>query len=317
MKLDHLRDFVAIAQHGSIRGAARHLGTAQPTLTRSLAELERELGTSLFERHSKGMIMTPLGRAFMTRASAVLQDVRRATDEIEQLKGNMIGEVTVGLSIAAHLRLLPKALPTFRQRFPKVRLHIIEGFYPTLELELKDGSVDFYVGPDPGPKLPSTLRKELLLVGDRAILCRKGHPLAKSTSLNELIDAEWTTTSITLRAESELGDLFKRYKLPKPTLAMQSQSALTLLTCLANSDLLAMAPTHWVESPLVNHVITTIRIREELTPVSIIAVFRSERPLSPAASFLLDLMRRVAGREGHTVSSNSKALLGARESGAD
>ena len=298
MKLQHLRDLVAIAQHGSIRGAARHLGTVQPTLTRSLSELERELGTSLFERHSKGVILTPLGLVFVTRATAILHDVRRASDEVEQLKGNMVGEVTVGLSIAAHLRLLPKALPSFRQRFPRVRLHVIEGFYPTLEADLKDGSVDFYVGPDPGLKLPSALRKEFLLTGDRAVLCRTGHPLAKSTQLKQLVDAEWITTSITLKAESELGDLFKRYKLPKPTLAMQSQSALTLLTCLGNSDLLAMAPTQWVESPFANRVITTIPIREELTPASIIAVTRADSPLAPAAGFLLDLMRRIAGRDG-------------------
>ena len=305
MKLHHLRDLVAIAQHGSIRGAARHLGTVQPTLTRSLSELERELGTPLFERHSKGMILTPLGQTFLTRAAAILNDVRKAADEVEQMKGNMIGEVTVGLSIAAHLRLLPKALPPFRQRFPKVRLHVIEGFYPTLETQLKDGSVDFYVGPDPGLKLPSALRKEPMLSGDRAVLCRTGHPLAKSTSLNQLVGAEWITTSITLKAESELGDLFKRHKLAKPTLAMQTQSALTLLTCLANSDLLAMAPTQWVESPFANHVITTIQIREELTPASIIAVTRSDSPLSPAADFLLDLMRRIAGRE---VPALSKAI---------
>lgn len=305
MKLDHLRDLVAIAQDGSIRGAARRLGAVQPTLTRSLSELERELNTPLFQRHSKGMILTPLGQAFLTRAAAILNDVRKAADEVEQLKGNMIGEVTVGLSIAAHLRLLPKALQPFRQRFPKVRLHVIEGFYPTLEAELKDGSVDFYVGPDPGLKLPSALRKEPMMSGDRAVLCRNGHPLAKSTSLNQLVGAEWITTSITPKAESELGDLFKRYKLAKPTLAMQTQSALTLLTCLANSDLLAMAPTQWVESPFANHVITTILIREELTPASIIAVSRSDSPLSPAALFLLDLMRRIAGRD---VPAISKAI---------
>jgi DNA-binding transcriptional LysR family regulator len=243
------------------------------------------------------MILTPLGQTFVTRATAILNDLRKAGDEIEQLKGNMIGELTVGLSIAAHLRLLPKALPSFRRQFANVRLHVIEGFYPTLEAELKDGSVDFYIGPDPGLKLPSELRKEFLLSGDRAVLCRAGHPLAKATSLSQLVGAQWITTSITRKAESELGDLFKRYKLQKPSLAMQSQSALTLLTCLANSDLLAMAPTQWIDSPFASRIITTIPIREELTAASIIAVTRSDKPLSPAADFLLNLMRRIAGHE--------------------
>ena len=83
MKLHHFRDAVAIAEHGSLRAAARHLGIAQPTLTRGLSELERELGAPLFERRSKGMLATPLGEAFVRRATAILNDVRRTRDEFE------------------------------------------------------------------------------------------------------------------------------------------------------------------------------------------------------------------------------------------
>src|SRR4029078_11168232 len=97
------------------RDAARHLGVAQPAFTRSIAELERELGAPLFERRAKGMVATPLGQVFVRRATAILNDVRRARDEFEQLRGNAVGLVTIGLSIAAHLRLLPKTLRTFRQ----------------------------------------------------------------------------------------------------------------------------------------------------------------------------------------------------------
>ena len=96
------------------------------------------------------MIATPLGEAFVKRATTILNDVRRAQEELEQLRGNSVGEVTAGLSIAAHLWLLPKVLQPFRRRFANVRLHVIEGFYPTLEQGLQDGTVDFYVGPDPG-----------------------------------------------------------------------------------------------------------------------------------------------------------------------
>jgi DNA-binding transcriptional LysR family regulator len=163
MKLTQFRNVAAIAERGSLRAAARHLGLAQPALSRSVAELARELGASLFERRSKGMVATPLGQAFVRRATAILNDVRRARDEFEQLRDNATGLVTIGLSIAAHLWLLPKSLGPFRHRYPKIRLHIIEGFYPTLEQGLQDGSVDFYVGPDPGLALPAGLRKEVLL----------------------------------------------------------------------------------------------------------------------------------------------------------
>ena len=295
MKLTQLGYIAAIAERGSLRAAARHLGVAQPAFSRSLAELERELGAPLFERRAKGMVATPLGQAFVRRAKTILNDVRRAQDEFEQLRGNAVGSVTIGLSIAAHLRLLPAALRSFRERYPKIRLHIIEGFYPTLAPGLQDGSVDFYVGPDPGLRLPSVLSKETLISGERAVLCRAKHPLAGATSLKELRGAEWITTSITPRAESEIGDLFKRHRLPEPILALQSQSALTLLTCLTNSDLLAMAPAHWTDSPIASRLLTTIAVKEELSAAPIIIVTRSDAPLVPAAGFLLDIMKRTGG----------------------
>src|SRR5271169_6522311 len=178
MKLAQFSYVAAIAERGSLRAAARHLGVAQPAFSRSIAELERELGAPLFERRATGMVPTKLGQAFVRRAIAILNDVRRAKDEFEQLRGNAVGSVAVGLSIAAHLRLLPKTLKQFRRSFPKVRLRIIEGFYPMLESGLQDGSIDFYIGPDPGLSLPPTLHKELLLSGHRSVLCRAGHPLA-------------------------------------------------------------------------------------------------------------------------------------------
>jgi DNA-binding transcriptional LysR family regulator len=151
MKLHHfsevVSEVVAIAERGSIRAAARHLGVAQPALTRSLAELEHELKAPLFERRSRGVVATPLGEAFVRRATLVLQEIRRTREEVDQLRGAATGNVTVGLSIAAHMALLPSALRPFRARYPDVRLHIIEGFYPTLELGLRDATVDFYIGP--------------------------------------------------------------------------------------------------------------------------------------------------------------------------
>src|ERR1700760_1481398 len=106
MKLTQLTYAAAVAERGSLRAAARHLRIAQPAFSRSIAELERELGAPLFERRARGMVPTPLGQAFVRRATGILNDVRRAQDEFEQLRGNAVGSITVGLSIAAHLQLL-------------------------------------------------------------------------------------------------------------------------------------------------------------------------------------------------------------------
>ena len=72
LKLHHLGDFVAIAHHQSVRAAARSLDLAQPALTRSLRELERELNASLVERHARGVVLTGTGQRFLLRAQSAL-----------------------------------------------------------------------------------------------------------------------------------------------------------------------------------------------------------------------------------------------------
>ncbi len=299
MKLHHFEEVVSIAERGSIRAAARHLRIAQPALTRSLAELERELGAPLFERSARGVVATAIGRAFIVRATSILHEIQKTRDEIGQLSGACSGTVTVGLSMVAHLTLLAPVLRQFRVRYPDVRLHIIEGRYPTLSSDLEDGAVDFYIGPRPDEKLLPSLCSELMFAGRRTILCRTGHPLAAETSLRGLVDADWVTTSITVEAEREVGTTFERHGLQAPRVVIQSQSALTLITCLVNTDTLAMAPPQWAESSLTNGAVTSIAVREDLEAPDIVLVQRADLPLTPAAGHLLDLMRRIQIRMLH------------------
>lgn len=297
MKLNQLRDVIAIADRGSLRGAARQLGLAQPALTRSIQELERELGVPLFERRARGMRLTPMGESFVRRASAILNEVRRARDEVEQLHGGTSGQVVAGLSLAAHVALLPKALPAFRQRYPQVKLHLIEGLFPTLEAGLKDGSVDFYVGPQHERSPSSDLVQEKLFDNTRVILGRIGHPCAGARSLRELVGSEWTTTSVTIKAEEELRELFEQHKLPAPRLVLQSQSALTLMVSLANSDMLTMVPVQWTQFPAIANMLAAIPVKETFRAPSIVVVRRGELPMTPAAEYLLDLLKRNVPRQ--------------------
>ncbi len=294
MKLHHLRDVVAIAEHGSLRSAARHLKLAQPAVTRSLGDLERELGAALFERRARGMVMTPIGTAFVNRAKTILADVRRARDEVGQLKNDEGGSVTVGLSIAPHMSILPHVLTPFRARFPSAHLSIVEGFYPTIESDLRSGGIDFYVGPSPRTIVPPDLVELELFENSRIVICRKGHPLHSAKSLRELAGADWATTSITTPAAGELNTLFDSLALPPPRITLRSQSALTLMICLAHSDLLAMVPRQWMEFQPIADVLSKINIIERLSAPSIVFIQRTGVPLTPAALFLAESIQRVA-----------------------
>jgi LysR family transcriptional regulator, regulator of abg operon len=295
MKINQLRDIVAIAERGSLRAAARHLHSAQPGLTRSVRELERELGVPLFERRARGMTLTPMGEAFVRRAGAVLRELERAGEEVRQLQAGTSGRVVAGLSMVPHIALLPKALRPFRAKYPQVQLDLIDGGYPTLEPGLKNGTIDFYVGPRPDGRGVPELVLEKLFDNERIILGRKGHPLAQARSLRDLVRAEWVTTSITFKAEEELGDLFKQHGLPTPRLGFRSQSALTLTVLLANTDLLAMVPVQWLNLVFASS-LAPIQVKETLPAPPIVVIRRAGLPLTPAAQYLLDLLRRNVPR---------------------
>ncbi|MDM0065026.1 LysR substrate-binding domain-containing protein [Variovorax sp. J31P207] len=294
MKLHHLRDLLAVADHGSLRAAAREIGIAQPAMTRSIQELERELGVALFERRSRGIVPTAIGEAFIRRARSVDNELLRARDEVAQLRGLTHGSVRVALSMVPHMALLPEVLRPFRQRFPDVRLDVLDAVFPTVAAEVQDGTIDCYVGPPP-EQVPEGLLVEKLFDNTRVIVGRRGHPLGRARSLSELVAAEWLTTSITAQAEHELGPLFAQHGLPPPTLVMQAHSALTLIVTLLYSDLLAMLPSQWMSFPLTRDVLQAFDISEPLAAPPICIIQRAGLPLTPAAEHLCDLLRRAAG----------------------
>ncbi|WP_241027078.1 LysR substrate-binding domain-containing protein [Variovorax sp. RKNM96] len=291
--MNTVRDFLAVAERGSVRAASRQLGVAQPAMTRSIHELEKELGTELFERSARGVTLTAMGEVFRRRAQALRSEMRRAQDEIDQLKGRRNGHLRICMSSAAHMALFPGALRPFRQRFPDVDLEVIDAVLPRVERELIDGTIDFYVGPS-SDEPTGELIVEKLFDNERVVLARRGHPLAGARSLAELTGAEWITTSVTHRAEDELTPLFYSRGLPAPRIVVQAHSALTFFFTVAYSDMLMMLPLQWEHSEPFAGLLTRIDVGETLQAPPIAIVRRAALPLTPAGEYFCDMIRRAA-----------------------
>lgn len=293
MKLTHLRDVLAVAEHGSIRAAGRRLGSTQPAITRSIREIEHELGVSLFERHAKGIRLTDMGRAFVRRAAAVQQEVRRAREEIEQLKGGTTGEVAVALSTASIMSIMPRAMREFRRRFPDAVVKVHESFFQPVEKELLSGRIDLYVGPLDQTKGALQFAVEQLFENHRLIVARRGHPLAGATTLQELVGARWVRPTLSSHiVEGDFEEMFARAGLPRPSIVVNARSALITMLAVADSDLLTVVPRQWIDLPLLAGVIEPLAL-PPLTAAPIAIVRRQDMPLTPMAEYLCDMLRRV------------------------
>ena len=295
MKLHQIRDLLAVAEKGSLRAAARHLGLAQPSISRSIRELEREFGVPLLERRARGTVLTATGERFAARASAAASELRRAREEIGQIHGTGEGSVVIACSAVPQLVLLPSALGPFRARYPRVELHLVDSAFPAIESRLKNGSIDLYAGVAPQSVPGPELVQEKLFDNLRVVVARHGHPLSRAKTLAELKDAEWVSTSITDNADAEFGELFRAHRLPPPRVsARTSGGGLSLITLLSNTDLLAIVPRQWTEySPLAN-TLQKIPIREKIAAPPVCIIRRAALPLTPAAEFLCDQLKDAA-----------------------
>lgn len=180
MELRQLRHFVALAEHRNFSRAAEQLHIAQPALSISIRNLEREIGVRLFERGPRHVTLTDAGVQALSSARGALsqaEEVARVAATAEEA-----GVLRVAFVGSATHKVLPRFLPIYRRRYPDVELELSEG--PSLEVidRVRSGAADAGIVRHPVMQ-PTGLEMRVL---DRehllAVFPRK-HPLASKARL--------------------------------------------------------------------------------------------------------------------------------------
>jgi LysR family transcriptional regulator of abg operon len=296
VKLSQFRDLVAVAEAGSLRAAARHLDIAQPVITRSIRELEHELGVPLFERHAKGVRLTQAGEMFVERVRSFQHELRRGREELAQtFQGGTGGEVSVALSIASCMGLLPRAIGSFYRRYPQALLKISESLFQPVEQEIAQGTIDFWIGPFDQSSASPQFAVERLFDNRRRVVARRGHPLAGARSLRELVSARWVRPTLSTRStEGDFDEMFERAGLPPPNIAIHARSSLVTVLSVASTDFLTVLPQQWLEFDAMAQLVQPLDLIEPTAAAPMCIVRRQGLPLTPMAEHLCDLLRKAA-----------------------
>jgi DNA-binding transcriptional LysR family regulator len=190
VELIDLLTFTAVARNGGITRAAEELNTVQSNVTQRVKALEAEIGTTLFERHSRGMTLTGAGRRLLPyaqRMAALSREAMLAARDDGEPKGPLaIGSMETTAAVR-----LPALLAEFHRRFPAVRLTLKTATTADLVAAVLDGTIDgaFVAGPIEHADLTATLafREELVLVSARRFnnlaALRAGTPESGPTAL--------------------------------------------------------------------------------------------------------------------------------------
>lgn len=142
IEIKDLRYMSAIARHEGISKAADELYISQPALSGYLKNLETRLGVPLFQRIGKRMVLTYFGECFLKEGNEILLRHKHFTEELDRIRCEERGRLSIGFPILRGISLLPAALPVFSKRFPNVEIRCYEEDASALDRLIQQGELD-------------------------------------------------------------------------------------------------------------------------------------------------------------------------------
>ena len=182
MTLYQLKVFVTVAKLSSFTQASRSLGVRQPSVSLLIQNLQRELGTKLFDRLSNKIQLTRAGEELIHRAEDILADVDQLREKIDEICGLKKGSLTIGGSVSAGVSFLPLAIKKFSESHPGIEISLKIQASSIIEKALLGGEIDIAA--------ISRVPESSLLVHKHyqdeeiVVIAPKNHPLTKRRSVS-------------------------------------------------------------------------------------------------------------------------------------
>lgn len=293
LTLRQFRYFIAVAEGGSVAAASRMLAIAQSAVTQALQELESELGCALFERSSKGMVLTAQGHRFLAGARKVLATVADATRlDAERGDDALAGTLSLGVTPLVAGYYLSDLLSRYRRGFPSVQVLVTEDRPRFLEHLLINGEIDVAIMVSNALGEPQALVCETLTRSANRVWLAANHPLAgqAEVSLAECAACDQVALEAD-RVDEPLRASWLRHRL-KPRIILRT-SSLEAVRSLVGAGLgLAVLPDFLYRPWTLDAEHVEARpLRDDVATVDVGLVWRRGLALKPAAAEFIELAR--------------------------
>ncbi|RWM97432.1 MAG: LysR family transcriptional regulator [Mesorhizobium sp.] len=173
-----LQFFIAVAEQGTVSGAAQNLSISQSSVTEAIKELEGDLGVELFERHPRGLNITHKGHQFLRHATKILADVSDARRAFSGEQAAAGGRLQLGVTSLVAGYVLSDLFARYRRAYPGVEISAIEDNGDYLEHLLIGGKLDIAVMVTSNLRDRTALQSEILEVSPYRLWLPLGHPLS-------------------------------------------------------------------------------------------------------------------------------------------
>jgi DNA-binding transcriptional LysR family regulator len=298
MELGQLRAFLAVAEELHFGRAAERLHMAQPPLSRTIKQLERELGTRLFDRNTRSVALTPSGTALIAPARAVFEAVRRTTASVRAADDGEVGLARISFAGVSTHRLVAALAREMRSSRPGIQLELSsQNFAQPAMKRLLQGETDIALGR--WDLIPAEVSAQVVMADSLVIALPDTHPLAGARSLDFAGLADEPFVSLPPHEGSVLTDRLRRlardyqFVADVAQIAPDTQTALALVSAEVGCHLTLASVARNESDPHVAFVPLTMTGPDGPPDVHLRAAWRTD-DTSPAVRAVLDALLGLA-----------------------
>jgi DNA-binding transcriptional LysR family regulator len=297
VKLSQLRNFVAVVEAGTVRQASRNLNLSQSSISKSLQQLEAELGAEMLQRGARGVTPTAAGKALLSRAKAIEAELRHARNDVQTVRGAEVGEIRVSASpTVVAMGLLPQAIVAFQRSRPQVSFSISEDVYPDMLPAIRTGELDFAICLVPARPRDESLNFLSLVKNRLAPAVRADHPMigARRLALADLLDLDWIFYGRSHTGLDAFEQTFASNRLAMPRSTIQCSSFACALALVEKGDYVTLVPSQLFLGGRPPHSIALLPLDSPMQPWQVAVISRGKHELSAVCLAFLSEIERVA-----------------------
>ena len=246
MKIDprHLEIVAAIVDSGGLTEGAEMLGKSQPSLSRTLSQLEVRLNAPLFHPGKRPLRPTELGEALAEQGRKVRDAGMVATDVARRYRSGHAGLVRVAGSPVFMDGVVTTMLAEFQRHTPDVRVDQSYGYAQDLIAQLRNGTLDIAFCPLRNDEMPDDIVFQRILPGLNVIACRVGHPLARkgAIKLSDIAQFPWIAPPPDSPLFRDLRRAMSSIGVDNFQVSFSGGSLSSVVSILAGSDALTVLP---------------------------------------------------------------------------
>ncbi len=178
VSLRQLRVFLAIARAGNFSRAGDTIGLTQPAISRSIGELEAQLGLRLLDRTTREVVLTEAGQTLMARIGRVVEELDQTLTDVAGLVQSRAGKVRVASSPTLSANLMPECIASCAQKAPGIQFILLDRIQQDVLTSVRNGEVDFGVVIEPSSA--QDLHGETIMSDPFVLVAPSGHALLRT-----------------------------------------------------------------------------------------------------------------------------------------